>query len=136
MVTEAVIIIGGGPAGMAAAIELSRQDMSPVIYERYALGGLLNNANLVQNYPGFPNGVRGTELVRLFTQHIEQNSIKVLEAEVTSLDYAGGEYLVTINSGVSRARAVIVATGTKPNTIDCADVHYDVHSLKTVSGKK
>jgi thioredoxin reductase (NADPH) len=55
---ENVIIIGGGPAGIAAAIQLKRYGLDPLILERKALGGLLRNANLVENYPGFRSAFR------------------------------------------------------------------------------
>ncbi|HHI03008.1 MAG TPA: FAD-dependent oxidoreductase, partial [candidate division Zixibacteria bacterium] len=51
-----VIIIGAGPAGIAAAIQLKRSGLNPAIFEKKKIGGLLNNANLVENYPGFPGG--------------------------------------------------------------------------------
>ncbi|MDP8228420.1 MAG: NAD(P)/FAD-dependent oxidoreductase, partial [Candidatus Electryoneaceae bacterium] len=60
-----VAIIGAGPAGIAAVIQLQRYGVDPVILEKDAVGGLLRSANLIENYPGFPNGISGPRLVQL-----------------------------------------------------------------------
>ena len=59
MRTNDVIIIGAGPAGVAAAIQLKRSGLKPIVFEKDRIGGLLANANLVENYPGFPDGLSG-----------------------------------------------------------------------------
>ena len=63
---EGVTIIGAGPAGIAAAIQLKRYGITPLLLEKNMLGGLLRNANLVENYPGFPVGISGLHLTSLF----------------------------------------------------------------------
>ncbi|MGE5123202.1 MAG: FAD-dependent monooxygenase, partial [Acidobacteriaceae bacterium] len=68
---EQVIIIGAGPAGLAAAIQLKRYGVQTRLFERKKAGGLLHNANLVENYPGFPQGIAGPALVDLFVRHAE-----------------------------------------------------------------
>jgi thioredoxin reductase len=61
---EKVAIIGAGPAGIATAIQLKRYEIAPIIFEKARIGGLLLNANLVENYPGFPEGISGITLVK------------------------------------------------------------------------
>ena len=61
-----IAIIGAGPAGIACAIQLIRQGYSPIIFEKGEIGGLLKNANLVENYLGFPGGISGKKLCSLF----------------------------------------------------------------------
>jgi len=60
-----VIIIGAGPAGIACAIQLKRYNINTIVLEKDKIGGLLKNANLVENYPGFPNGINGEKFVQL-----------------------------------------------------------------------
>ncbi len=72
MQPEEVIIIGAGPAGMTAAIQLKRYGIPFVLLEKERVGGLLWNANLVENYPGFPAGVSGPRLVGLIEKQMER----------------------------------------------------------------
>ena len=58
---EEVIIVGAGPAGLATALQLERYGIKPLVVEKEHLGGLLHNANLVENYPGFPGGIPGPQ---------------------------------------------------------------------------
>jgi len=80
-----VVIIGAGPAGISAAIQLKRYGIEPTLLEKEEIGGLLKNANLVENYPGFPNGVPGPELVKLFKKQLENAQIKVHFEKVLKL---------------------------------------------------
>ena len=63
-----VLIVGAGPAGLAAALQLKRYGIDATLIERGRVGGLLNNANLVENYPGFPGGISGANLIELFSE--------------------------------------------------------------------
>jgi thioredoxin reductase len=125
---EDVVIIGGGPAGIAAAIQLKRYGLDPLIFERKALGGLLHNANLVENYPGFPGGISGLKLVRLLEQQASDFALRVTYAEVVRLDYAAGTFRVETNQGVFPARFVVVASGTRPHPYRGADIPDEVQS--------
>ena len=82
MQTENIVIIGAGPAGLAAGLQLKRYGEEFILIERDNIGGLLRNANLVENYPGFPGGISGRELVRRFKKQVSEISVKVTFTEV------------------------------------------------------
>lgn len=142
--TVPVTIIGGGPAGMAASVEVSRQGCESVILERTRLGGLLCNANLVMNYPGFPEGIAGAALVEKFTDQVRRCGIEVVYEEVTSIEHKGGIFCAKTSFGEVHSRAVIIATGTRPLTIDgLADedaansrIFHETYPIREATGKK
>ena len=109
-----VIIVGAGPAGIAAAIQLKRSGLNPIVFEKKCLGGLLNNANLVENYPGFPGGITGRKLVELFKQQFESFGIDIKFEKVETVDYKNRLFLVQTESNKYESQAVIIASGTKP----------------------
>jgi thioredoxin reductase len=110
-----VIIIGAGPAGMAAAIQLKRYGITPLVLEKKKAGGLLWNANLVENYPGYPGGIPGAALVMGIVRHFEGYGIETIEEKVVSVDFKDGWFVVESNKEDYAARVVVIATGTKPN---------------------
>ncbi len=77
-----VCVIGAGPSGIAAAIQLKRYNISPLILEMNRIGGLLNNANLIENYPGFPDGISGEKLCMLFNEQFNKCNITIINKEV------------------------------------------------------
>ncbi len=107
-----VIIIGAGPAGVAAAIQLRRQGIKFVIFERDAVGGLLRNANLVENYPGFPTGIRGSELVTRLEEHLQTLQIEITHEGVQQVSFYEDEFIISTESNQYAARFLVVATGT------------------------
>jgi thioredoxin reductase len=113
MRTHEVVIIGAGPAGIMAAIQLKRSGISPVLLEKEQVGGLLLNANLVENYPGFPEGVTGEEFVKLMVRHLEYTGIEVEFGEVKTLSYGSELFLIGEGNGTLSARRVVVASGTR-----------------------
>ncbi len=94
MKVEQVIIIGAGPAGLATAIQLKRYGVHLLLFERAQAGGLLHNANLVENYPGFPLGISGVDLVNLFMLQAQNLGIDVTYEEVIELSYDRGLFRV------------------------------------------
>jgi thioredoxin reductase len=138
-----IAVLGGGPAGITAAIQLTRYGLSPLLLERGEIGGLLWNANLVENYPGFPNGVRGEKLIGLMKRQMERIGVTVNREEVVSVEWQENIFLVKTNHAIRNAQYVIVATGTKskplPNIISPAArerVFTEVWPLAEVTGKR
>lgn len=115
-----VIIIGAGPAGISAALQLQRHAIPALLIERDQVGGLLLNAGLVENYPGFPDGISGPKLVDLFKKQLEKHSISVMNAEITALDYRDGLFTAQLADRRLSARHIIIASGTKPRSIAAA----------------
>jgi thioredoxin reductase (NADPH) len=107
-----VIIIGGGPAGLSAAIYASRDRMETLLIERALTGGLINEADHVDNYPGFPEGISGFELTDKMHDQALKYGLKELSAEVTAVEPKGKRsFLVKTADEEYLARAVIIAGG-------------------------
>lgn len=136
---EDTLIIGGGPAGIATAIQLKRSGIPFVILERERVGGLLWNANLVENYPGFPAGVSGPRLVRLFEMQMRRVGLEVTFDEVIHLCTDQDALQVTTRQRTYHPRQVVIASGTKsrPVPIDVPSqvrsrIHTEVYPLLEV----
>jgi len=113
MANEFVTVVGGGPAGIAAAVQLQRSGLNPLLVEKEALGGLLRNAFRVENYPGFPGGIGGPSLVRRLEKQAERIGLRVLFDEVLRLDVVGGRFVIETRRRLFRSGIVVVATGTR-----------------------
>jgi len=132
------VIIGAGPAGIAAAIQLKRSIVPFALVEKGPIGGLLLNANLVENYPGFPEGISGVGLADKFGEHLKALGISVTKGEVVSVERDGGSFVTTLNDAESLVSDnLIIASGTKGRSLDIPlDVNCEVYPLFGVSGKK
>lgn len=108
------IILGAGPAGLAAAIQLQRSGLQPLVLEANRPGGLLWNANLVENYPAFPQGIPGPELVCRMLDQATQLGVRILPAAATSLSWQEGRFQVTTRQAEFTADYLVIATGTRP----------------------
>jgi thioredoxin reductase (NADPH) len=107
-----VVIIGGGPAGLTAGLYTARAGLKSLLIERGAFGGQILNAPLVENYPGFPEGISGAELGTLMHQQAAKYGLKTLTADVTGLK-AGRTHEVITSKGSFEAEAVIIAAGSE-----------------------
>ncbi|GHF04552.1 thioredoxin-disulfide reductase [Streptomyces griseoluteus] len=110
-----VIIIGSGPAGYTAALYTARASLKPLVFEgAVTAGGALMNTTEVENFPGFPNGIMGPELMDNMRTQAERFGAELLPDDIVSVDLTGDVKTVTDTAGtVHRARAVIVATGSQ-----------------------
>lgn len=142
-----VAIIGGGPAGIAAAIQLKRHGLDPILFECGQLGGLVRNASSVENYPGFPNGISGIELVRLFGNQLQSSGVVVHRERVELLEYdeASDHFLLHTADSDYSAGIVIIASGTKPKKLDTVEsipkclherVYYEIYPIISIKNKQ
>jgi thioredoxin reductase (NADPH) len=106
-----LVIIGSGPAGYTAAIYAARAELAPVVVAGTAFGGQLMITTDVENYPGFPEGVAGPELMELFQKQAERFGAKVVFEDAIAIDFSRRPFAVETDSQVFAADSVIVATG-------------------------
>ncbi len=107
-----VIIIGGGPGGLTAGLYASRAGLKTLLFERGMFGGQIVNARQVDNYPGFPEGISGSELASLMHQQATKYGLETITAEVTAIK-PGPIYNVVTTEGNFEAEAMIVAAGSE-----------------------
>ncbi|MBA7565000.1 MAG: thioredoxin-disulfide reductase [Dehalococcoidia bacterium] len=107
-----VVIIGGGPAGLTAGLYTARAGLKSLLIERGAFGGQIINAPLVENYPGFPEGISGAELGALMHQQAAKYGLKTVTAEVTGVK-AGRTHKIITDGGSFEAKAIIIAVGSE-----------------------
>lgn len=106
------LIIGSGPAGYTAAIYASRANLEPVLYEGLQPGGQLTTTTEVENFPGYPQGITGTELMEDLKKQAQQYGAEVLSGRATAVDFSSHPHKVTIdNEHVIEADTVIISTG-------------------------
>jgi thioredoxin reductase len=113
-----VTIIGAGPAGLAAAMYLQRAELYPKVLEKDRLGGLLRNAYKIENYPGFPDGVKGTVLADLFVEQFHRLGLSVTHSVVKLVDSYKNFFFIETNRGRIISSAVIIAAGTIPRILE------------------
>ncbi len=106
-----VAIIGSGPAGLTAALYASRANLEPIVFSGNVPYGQLMITTDVENYPGFPNGILGPELMDLFKEQAERFGTKIVEKDVTRVDFSERPFHLWVGEDEYRADAVIVATG-------------------------
>jgi thioredoxin reductase (NADPH) len=108
-----VIIIGGGPAGLSAGIYTARARLRSLLIEKAAVGGQIVNAMLVENYPGYVDGISGIDLTEAMHRQAGKFGLETLVAEVTGIAVDGEKKTITTEQGDFTARAVIVASGSE-----------------------
>jgi thioredoxin reductase (NADPH) len=106
-----VVIIGSGPAGYTAGVYTARAGMNPLLIEGVQYGGALMNTTEVENFPGFPDGITGPELMDNMRKQAERFGAEIISDDATSLDLSGDIKTVTVGGESYQARAVILAMG-------------------------
>src|SRR5919199_1488793 len=112
-----VIIVGSGPAGYTAGIYTSRAKLKTLIISGMLPGGQLMTTSEVENYPGFPNGIFGPELMMNMRQQAERFGAGIIDDEVTKVDFKRRPFIITTHSETYKAEAVIICTGASPRKL-------------------
>jgi thioredoxin reductase (NADPH) len=112
-----LVIIGGGPAGLTAAIYGSRSGLRTAVIERGLMGGQIFNTSRVENYPGFPEGILGPEISMRFDEQARRFGTEVVLTEVASVDLAGSVKRIETGEGTFTAKTVVIATGANPRKL-------------------
>jgi thioredoxin reductase (NADPH) len=106
-----VVIVGSGPAGLTAAIYAARANLEPIMIGGYAPGGQLMITSDVENYPGFPEGIQGPELMQKFREQAERFGTRFVDVDVEQVDFSGRPFRLWAEGREYTADSVIVATG-------------------------
>jgi len=111
--TYQVVIIGGGPAGLTAGLYCARSRLNTLLVEKGIIGGQITNAERVENYPGFPQGISGIDLGRLIHEQATSYGLETLLAEVIKVEPSPRHNLVSTSEGDCLAEAIIIASGSQ-----------------------
>lgn len=133
------LIIGAGPAGIAAAIQLKRAGIPFVLLEKKKVGGLLLNANLVENFPGLVKPMSGIELVGIFQKQLKDLKISITKEKVLKISRNNNEFLAQTNKDEYHPQNIIVATGTRPKKVETyldTQIEYDVYNIRNMQNNK
>jgi thioredoxin reductase (NADPH) len=109
--TEKVLIIGSGPAGLTAAIYAARADLEPFMIEGMERGGQLMITTDVENYPGFPDGVMGPDLMEQMRKQAERFGTRIISSDVSDVDFSQRPFTVSVGQDTYSADSVIISTG-------------------------
>src|SRR3954467_7893157 len=115
---ENVIIVGGGPAGYTAALYTARANLEPLVFEGFQWGGQLQNTTEVENYPGYPDGIMGPEMMAQFRAQAERFGTRFVTDDVDRVELSdGGVQKVFLGDEEHRAKTVILAMGAEPKRL-------------------
>lgn len=135
-----VMVIGAGPAGISAAIQLKRFGIDCIVIEKNKIGGLINNANLIENYLGFSEGIAGKEFVRKIKKQFERYDIPIKYERALRISY-DKNFKVETDRNIYRSRYLVLALGTKPKKLgilknNTDKIFYEVSEIKNIKRKK
>lgn len=123
-----LLILGSGPAGLSAAIYAARAELAPILLTGTDLGGQAATTDMIENYPGFPEGVNGLELGQKFQQQAERFGTQMVYDMITDVDFSGTPLKLCTYDKQYLAKAVVISTGATPN-------HLNVPGEKEFTGK-
>jgi thioredoxin reductase (NADPH) len=123
-----VLVIGSGPAGLSAALYAARAELSPVVLTGMELGGQAALTHTIENYPGFPEGVGGSELGELFQKQAERFGARVEFETASSVDLSQKPFKITTDNKIFLADTLIISTGASP-------LHLNVPGERELTGK-
>jgi thioredoxin reductase (NADPH) len=126
--TRELIIIGGGPAGYTAALYAARANLQPLVIEGFAWGGQLMITSDVENYPGYPDGILGPQMMQDFRRQAERFGAEFVTDDVTRVDFSEHPFRVYVGETEYQSEAVIVATGASARQLG-------LESERTLQGK-
>ncbi len=115
---EKVLIIGSGPAGITAAIYAARADLDPLMIEGFQRGGQLMLTTDVENYPGFPDGIMGPELMEQFRKQAERFGTRIISSDVTRVDFSSRPFKVWVDEDLYESDSIIISTGASARWLD------------------
>ncbi|MEX0700389.1 MAG: thioredoxin-disulfide reductase [Acidimicrobiia bacterium] len=115
---EKLVIIGSGPAGLTAALYAARADLQPMVFEGSAAGGQLMITTDVENYPGFPDGVMGPDLMDQFRKQAERFGARLRQIDVTAADLGSRPFRLEVGADEFTTDAIIIATGASAKWLD------------------
>jgi thioredoxin reductase (NADPH) len=115
---EQIIILGSGPAGLTAAIYAGRSQLSPLVISGDALGGQAASSSEIENYPGFPQGISGLELMQTMQQQAERFGAHIEMDDVQQVHLQQHPFLITASAAAYEAKTLVVATGVSPRLLN------------------
>jgi thioredoxin reductase (NADPH) len=124
-----LVIIGGGPAGLTAGLYAARARLNVILIERVAPGGQVLITDLIENYPGFPEGLSGPELTDKLVAQAQQFGLPIESEEVESLDLQGPVKIIKTAGREIRTHAIIIATGASPRTLHVGEERFQGKGL-------
>ena len=117
------LIIGSGPAGYTAAVYAGRANLSPIQYSGLQPGGQLTTTSIVENFPGFPDGIDANQLMMDMRQQAEKFGADVRDGVITDVDFSQKPYVATVDNGDKiAAETIIIATGASAKYLGLAEI--------------
>jgi thioredoxin reductase (NADPH) len=113
-----LVIIGGGPAGLTAGLYAARARLNVILIEKIVPGGQVIISDLIENYPGFPEGISGPDLVQRMTDQVKRFDLNIENNEVIAIDLSNPVKKITLNDRTITTHTIIIATGASPKKLD------------------